>query len=35
VLRGDLPGVRKDDINVSIDGDTVAITPPRSRTRRK
>ena len=26
VLRGDLPGVRKDDINVSIDGDTVAIT---------
>ena len=26
VLRGDLPGVRKEDINVSIDGDTVAIT---------
>ena len=26
VLRGELPGVRKDDINVSIDGDTVAIT---------
>ena len=26
VVRGDLPGVRKEDINVSIDGDTVAIT---------
>jgi len=26
VLRGDLPGVKKDDINVSVDGDTVAIT---------
>jgi HSP20 family protein len=26
VLRGELPGVRKDDINISIDGDTVAIT---------
>ena len=26
VLRGDLPGVRKDDINITIDGDTVAIT---------
>jgi len=26
VLRGELPGVKKDDINVSIDGDTVAIT---------
>ena len=26
VLRGDLPGVRKDDINISVDGDTVAIT---------
>ncbi len=26
VLRGDLPGVKKEDINVSIDGDTVAIT---------
>jgi HSP20 family protein len=26
VLRGELPGVRKDDINVSVDGDTVAIT---------
>jgi HSP20 family protein len=26
VLRGDLPGVRKEDINVSVDGDTVAIT---------
>ena len=26
VVRGDLPGVRKEDIHVSIDGDTVAIT---------
>ena len=26
VLRGDLPGVKKEDINVSVDGDTVAIT---------
>ena len=26
VLRGELPGVKKEDINVSIDGDTVAIT---------
>ena len=26
VLRGDLPGVKKDDINISIDGDTVAIS---------
>jgi len=26
VLRGDLPGVKKDDIDVSVDGDTVAIT---------
>ena len=25
VLRGDLPGVKKDDINITIDGDTVAI----------
>lgn len=26
VLRGELPGVKKDDINITIDGDTVAIT---------
>ena len=26
VLRGELAGVKKEDINVSIDGDTVAIT---------
>ena len=26
VLRGDLPGVKKDDIHITIDGDTVAIT---------
>jgi len=26
VLRGELPGVKKEDINVSIDGDTVAIS---------
>ena len=26
VLRGDLPGVKKENINVSVDGDTVAIT---------
>ena len=26
VLRGDLPGVKKDDINITVDGDTVAIT---------
>ena len=26
VLRGDLPGVKKEDINVSVDGETVAIT---------
>ena len=26
VLRGELPGVRKEDINVSVDGDTVAVT---------
>jgi HSP20 family protein len=26
VLRGELPGVKKDDINVTIDGDTVAIS---------
>jgi HSP20 family protein len=26
VLRAELPGVRKDDIAVSIDGDTVAVT---------
>jgi len=25
VLRGELPGVKKDDINITIDGDTVAI----------
>jgi HSP20 family protein len=25
-LRAELPGVKKDDINVSIDGDTVAVT---------
>ena len=26
VLRGELPGVKKDDISVTIDGDTVAIS---------
>jgi HSP20 family protein len=26
VLRGDLPGVRREDINVSVDGDTVTIS---------
>jgi HSP20 family protein len=26
VLRGELPGVKKDDINITVDGDTVAIT---------
>lgn len=26
VLRGELPGVKKDDISITIDGDTVAIT---------
>jgi HSP20 family protein len=26
VLRGDLPGVKKEDINVSVEDDTVAIT---------
>jgi HSP20 family protein len=26
VLRGELPGVKKDDINITIDGDTVAVT---------
>jgi HSP20 family protein len=26
VLRADIPGVKKNDINVSIDGDTVAIS---------
>ena len=26
VLRGELAGVKKEDINVSVDGDTVAIT---------
>ena len=26
VLRGELPGVKKDDINITIDGDTVAIS---------
>jgi len=26
ILRGDLPGVKKDDINITVDGDTVAIT---------
>ena len=26
VLRGELPGVKKDDINISIDGDQVAIS---------
>ncbi len=25
VLRGELPGVKKDDISITIDGDTVAI----------
>jgi HSP20 family protein len=26
VLRGELPGVKKDDIQITVDGDTVAIT---------
>ena len=26
VLRGELPGVKKDDISITIDGDTVAIS---------
>src|SRR4051812_44427008 len=26
VLRGELPGVKKDDINITVDGDTVAIS---------
>ena len=26
VLRGELPGVKRDDINITIDGDTVAIS---------
>src|SRR4029077_15641755 len=26
VLRGDLPGVKKDDISITVDGDTVGIT---------